>query len=193
MSVGDLFHPAESWDAGTQISILMDGASRWYAAHLLLFVGMLLFIPGVLEITKLGAQRKPATALAARVLILISAGAMAAVFVFEMLLGTFLSNGADQATAVALLETFQSPEVFAALLPGLLAFFVGTGLFVWSLTPMEAALRWPAVLFAMGAALILAEIILAQVLLSQIGNVLIFVAGMGFARRLLRSGVAPAF
>jgi hypothetical protein len=41
-------------------------------------------------------------------------------------------------------------------------------------------------LFALGAALILAEIILAEVRFSQIGNILILVAGIAFARLLLR-------
>lgn len=187
MSIGDLVHPPESWDPAEQIRILTDGATRWYAAHLLLFVGMILFIPGVLALTRLGADRKPATAYAARVLMLISVGGMAAVFSFEMLLGTFLTRGADQATAVVLLESFQAAPVFAAILPSLLAFFVGTGFFVWSLTPLSPPIRWPAILFAAGAALILGEIIMARVILSQIGNILILVAGVGFARLLLRA------
>jgi hypothetical protein len=45
----------------------------------------------------------------------------------------------------------------------------------------------PALGFALGAILIMGEIILAKVLLSQIGNIMILVAGTGFARSLLRS------
>jgi hypothetical protein len=46
--------------------------------------------------------------------------------------------------------------------------------------------------FALGAILILGEIILAEVVLSQIGNILILVAGIGFASLLLRGrGEAP--
>lgn len=193
MSLGDLIHPPESWDPAAQIDLLAGGTGRWYAAHLLLFVGMLVFVPGVLGLTRLGADRKPVAAYVARVLMLISIGGMAAVFVFEMLLGSFLAQGADRATAVVLLEAFQAPQVFAALLPSLLAFFVGTGCFVWSLLPAPPDVRWPAVLFALGAALILAEIVLARVLLSQMGNVLMFLAGIGFARVLVGpSGRAPS-
>lgn len=186
MSIGDLFHPAESWDPAVQVAILAEGAPRWYLAHLLLFIGMLLFIPGVLALTELAAGRKPVAAYAARVLMLVSVGGMSAVFAFEMLLGSFISHGADQATAVALLESFQATQVFAPILPSLLAFFVGTGVLVWSLMPLSPSARWPALLFALGAALILGEIILAQVTLSQIGNILILTAGIGFARLLLR-------
>ena len=39
MSVGDLFHPAESWNAAAQVAIIAESGSRWYAAHLLLFAG----------------------------------------------------------------------------------------------------------------------------------------------------------
>lgn len=181
MAAGDLGHPAESWDAATQIEILGDGATRWYVSHLLLFIGMLVFIPGVLALTQLGSRRKPTAAYAARILMLVSVGGMAAVFAFEMLLGSFLTRGAEPESAVALLETFQSTQVFAPLAVSLLAFFVGTGMFVWSLTPFSPGMRGPATTFALGAALILGEIVSAQVVLSQIGNVLIFLAGARFA------------
>jgi hypothetical protein len=118
MSVGDLFHPAESWDAATQVAIVAQAATRWYSAHLLLFVGMLLFIPGILTLTKLAASRRPVAGYTARLLLIASVGALSAVFVFEMLLGRFLSNGADLAAAVVLLETFQSAAIFAVLIPG---------------------------------------------------------------------------
>jgi hypothetical protein len=153
---------------------------------------MLLFIPGILALTRVVANRRPAAGYAARVLMLASVGALSAVFVFEMLLGRFISGGADQAGAVALLETFQSAGVFGPLLPGLLAFFIGTALSVLALASAAGPFRWPALGFGLGASLILGEIILAQVLLSQIGNILILLAGIAFARPLLRGrGEAP--
>lgn len=186
MSFGDLLHPPESWDPAAQVAILADGASRWYLSHLLLFIGMLAFVPGVLELTRSGADRRPRAAYTARILMLISVGGMGAVFVFEMLLGSFLTQGADRGTAVVLLQAFQAPEVSVAVLPSMSMFFAGTAFFVWSLAPWPTGVRWPTAFFALGATLILGEIILAEVLLSQIGNVLILIAGMGFARLLLR-------
>jgi hypothetical protein len=186
MSVGDLLHPHESWDAAAQVAMIAASASRWYVAHLLLFIGMLVFVPGILLLSEVVAERRPRAGYAARVLLVASVGALSAVFVSEMLLGRFVSQGADQAAAVALFQTFQSGAVLGALMPGLLAFFIGTGLFVTALASTPGPLRWPALCFALGAALILGEIISAQVLLSQIGNILILVAGIGFARVLLR-------
>lgn len=187
MSVGDLFHPAESWAAAAQVAILAESASRWYVAHLLLFVGMLLFIPGILALTRVVSNRRPVAGYVARLLMLASVGALSAIFVFEMVLGHFISAGAGQAAAIALLETFQSAAIFAALLPGLLAFFIGTAFAVVPLASTAGPFRLPALGFGLGAILIMGEIILAQVLLSQIGNIMMLVAGTGFAQSLLRS------
>jgi hypothetical protein len=189
MSLGDLMHPPERYSAAAQVAILAGSASRWYLAHLLLFVGILLLVPGFLALTRVAMDRRPAAGYAARVLILASVGAFSAVFVFEMLLGCFITRGADQSAAVALLETFQSPAVFLALVPGLLAFFVGIGLVVRSLGS-PGPFRAPVLLLGLGATLILGEIVLAEVLLSQIGNILILLAGIGFARALLREAEA---
>jgi hypothetical protein len=184
MSVGDLMHPAESWDSATQVAIIAAATRRWYLAHLLLLVGILLFVPGILALSRTVAAHRPALGYASRVLLLASVGALAAVFACEMLLGGFVA--ADQQAAVALLETFNS-RVLVAFLPGLLAFFVGTGLFVVPLASTSGPLRWPALCLGLGALLILGEIIAAQVILSQIGNLLIFIAGIGFARVLRRA------
>jgi hypothetical protein len=192
MSVGDLFHPAETNVAADQVAIIVQSASRWYAAHLLLLVGMLLLVPGLLLLTRLARDRRPVAGYAARLLLLASVGALSAVFVCEMLLGRFVSAGADPAAVVVLLETFMSAQIFGALVPGLLAFFVGTALAVMSLASPAGPFRWPALGFALGASLILGEIILAEVRLSQIGNIVILVAGTAFAWLLLRGreGVA---
>jgi hypothetical protein len=62
---------------------------------------------------------------------------------------------------------------------------VGTALFAFPLFEAAGPFRWPALGFALGAALILGEIILAEVLLSQIGNIVILGAATAFARLLL--------
>ena len=188
MSVGDLMHPHESWDPSAQVALVAESASRWYVAHLLLFFGMLMFVPGILALSEVVARRRPATGYAARVLLVASVGALSAVFACEMLLGRFVSEGADQVAAVALFQTFQSGAVLGALMPGLLAFFIGTALFVTPLASATGPFRWPALCFALGAVLIMGEIILAEVLLSQIGNILILAASIEFARLLLRRG-----
>jgi hypothetical protein len=188
MSVGDLMHPVENLDAAAQVAIVAQSASHWYTAHLLLFVGFLLLVPGTLALSEVAMERKPRAGYAARVLTLISLGAFSAVFAFEMILGRFISAGADQAAAVVLLKQFQqSPHMILALSPGLLAFFVGIALLVISLASTPNQFRWPTLGIALGAGLILAEILSAQVVLSQIGNVVMLISAIAFAMLLLRA------
>jgi hypothetical protein len=189
MSLGDLMHPPESWDSAAQVAIIATAARRWYLAHLLLLFGILLFVPGILVLSRTLALHRPALGYASRVLLLASVGGLAAVFACEMLLGGFVA--ADPRAAVVLVDTFNS-RVLVALLPGLLAFFVGTGLFVVPIASAGGPLRWPALGLGLGALLILGEIVSAQVILSQIGNLLIFTAGIGFARVLRREGPTQA-
>jgi hypothetical protein len=59
MSLGDLMHPAESLDASLQVAIVAQAPARWYVAHLLLFAGFLLFVPGILALSALAIERRP--------------------------------------------------------------------------------------------------------------------------------------
>jgi hypothetical protein len=129
MAIGDLLHPEERMHPSEQIAILVSHASRWYTAHLLLFVGMMLFIPGLLALAALTEARKPAAGYAARILILVGTAAVASIFVAEMLVGRFVLDGGDPAAATDLLESMFSGPILAAVGPAMLAFFVGTAAF----------------------------------------------------------------
>jgi hypothetical protein len=152
---------------------------------------MLLIVPGILTLTWLVSERRPAAGHVAQVLMLVSVGAFSGVLVFEMVLGRFLSGGAAIPSAIALLETFQSTAIFLVLVPGLLSFFVGTAFLVVPLASGGNPFRWPAVAFAVGAALVLTEIVSAKVVFSQVGNVVMFLASTAFAWLLMR-GRLPA-
>ena len=186
MAIGDLIHPEERMAAAEQIAIVVSHASRWYPAHLLLFVGMMLFIPGLLALAALTGARKPAAGYAARILVLVGTAAFASVFVAEMLVGRFVLDGADPAAAADLLESMFSGGMLAAVGPAMLAFFVGTATFAVPLMRAGGGLGWAAALILMGALLILAEILSAQVILSQIGNVLVFLGSTAVARSMLQ-------
>lgn len=185
-AAGDLMHPEEDSDAADQVAILLDHTSRWYGAHLFLLIGILVFVPGFLAITHLAASRSPKLGYLGRVFILIGVASFAAIFGFEMLLGRYARDGAGEAAATALLETFQSGQVVGVLLPFGLAFFMGIGLTMYVLARKPGPLRWPAVTLAGGAALILVEIVSSKVVFSQVGNVLLLVSGIGFASFLFR-------
>jgi hypothetical protein len=191
MAIGDLFHPEERMDPADQIPILVDHASRWFAAHLLLFLGMMLSIPGFLALSGLTAERKPAAGYAARILVLTGASAFASIFVGEMLIGRYVTDGADPAAATDLLVSMFSGPMVAAVIPGALAFFVGTAVFAIPLMIAGGKLRWIAALYSTGALLILAEILSAQVVLSQVGNILIFCGGAAAAWLILQGETGP--
>src|SRR6266566_3774152 len=120
MSSGDLIHPNEEMDAADQAAIIIEHASRWYAAHLLLFIGLLVFVPGILALTGLTAERRPVASYVARVLILAGVAVLVAVFATEMLMGRYASDGADSVAVTELLETFQSGWMLSAVAAGVL-------------------------------------------------------------------------
>jgi hypothetical protein len=192
MTIGDLLHPEERMSHREQIAILVDHSSSWYLAHLLLLVGFLLFVPGLLALSALAGARRPAAGYAARIFIMVGTGAFVAVFVFEMLVGRFVSGGADPASAVTLLEHFFSVPIFAALGPAMLAFFIGAAIFAVPLIRAGGTLRWAAALILTGVLLILAEILSAEVLLSRIGNLLAFCGSATVAWLLLRGRTVGA-
>jgi len=122
---------------------------------------------------------------------LIGCAAFASIFVAEMLIGQFIMDGADAPTATNLWHTMFSGPMLAAVMPSMLAFFVGVALLAIALVPAGGALRWTAVLYLVGALLILAEILSAQVILSQIGNALILCGGSLAAWVVLRGRALP--
>ena len=195
MSVGDLMHPPESMDPATQAAVIFEHAShasRWYVSHLLLFFGFLIIIPGILAVSRLTAERAPRAGYAARVLTLIGLASFSAIVGGEMLIGRYVSDGADAAAATKLLATFQSGPILGAVMVGGIGLFLGVAAMAVPLIRGGGPLRWPALTYIAGAVLIAGEIITAQVLLSQIGNLTFLVGGILFAREIREKEAASA-
>jgi hypothetical protein len=191
MAVGDLLHPDETWDMLGQAVIVVEQATRWYLAHLLLLVGGVLFVPGLLTLTDLAAARRPRVGYIARILLVIGLAGMSAVFVAEMMVGRFGSLGV--VVTEQFLGTMFSGPIAGVLMPVTLSFFLGAAMLAASLIAGSGPLRWPAAVLLAGTLLVLAEIISGQVLLSQIGNLLAWGASAAFALLLVRGEAdAPA-
>jgi len=173
MSIGDLLHPEERMLPEEQIAIVVDHASRWYAAHLLLYVGMLLFIPGFLGLITLTARLKPFQGYVARILIMIGAAGFASIITGEMLASRLVLDGVGNAAPISLWTNLFMGPVAVAVGPALLAFFVGIFMFAIPLLRGSGRLRRPVALIVIGALFVLAEILTARVLFSQIGNVVV--------------------
>jgi hypothetical protein len=99
---------------------------RWYLEHLLLLIGLVLFVPGLLTLTGLAAARRPQVGYAARVLMVIGVGGTAA-SVAEMLAGRLGALG--PAATQEFLDTMFSRPIAGPLLPVALAFFVSAAVF----------------------------------------------------------------
>jgi len=180
MSIGDLLHPEERMSPVEQIAIVVEQASRWYTAHLLLFIGMLLFIPGFLGLTALAAMLKPVVGYAARILIMIGTAGFASIITGEMLASRLVLDGVGTAAPISLWTNLFMGPVGAAVGPALLAFFVGTFMFAILLMRSSERLRWPVAVMVIGVLFVLAEILTARVLFSRIGNVVVL-CGSGAA------------
>src|SRR6266508_1756103 len=108
MAVGELLHPKETSNISGQAAIVVEQATRWYLAHLLLLIGLVLLVPGLLTLTDLAASRRPRVGYAARVLLLVVMAGASAVFVAEMLAGR-LGAGSAAATEDLLATMFSGP------------------------------------------------------------------------------------
>jgi hypothetical protein len=183
MAIGDLLHPKETADISAQAAIVVEHATRWYIAHLLLLIGLVLFVPGLLTLTNIAAAKRPPAGYLARVLLVIGVAAAAATFLAEMLAGRL---GADNAAATNdLLDAMFSAPIAGPMIPLMLTLFVGTAVAAVPLIVASGPLRPPAAVLLAGTLLILAEIISSQVLLSQIGNLLVWGGSAAIARVLL--------
>lgn len=188
MSIGDLLHPEERMLPEDQIAIVAEHASRWYTAHLLLFIGMLLLVPGFLGFTALTARLKPVLGYAARVLMMMGVAGFAAVITGEMLASRLVLDGVGNAAPISLWTNLFMGPVVAVVGPALAAFFVGTLMAAIPLLRGSARLRRPIALIVIGVLLVLAEILTAQVVFSQIGNIAVLCGGAEVAWLLARSG-----
>jgi hypothetical protein len=173
MSIGDLLHPEERMLPVEQIAIVVDQASRWYTAHLLLFFGMLLFIPGFLGLTALTAMLTPVLGYAARILMMIGTAGFASIITGEMLASRLVLDGVGNAAPISLWTNLFMGPVAAAVGPALLAFFVGTMMSAIPLLRGSERLRRPVALIVIGVLFVLAEILTARVVLSRIGNIVV--------------------
>jgi len=188
MSIGDLLHPEERMLPAEQIAIVVDHASRWYTAHLLLYVGMLLFIPGFLGLSALTARLKPVQGYIARILVMIGTAGFASVVTGEMLASRLVLDGVGNDAPISLWTNLFMGPVVAAVGPALLAFFVGTFMFAIPLLRGSERLRRPVALILIGALFVLAEILTARVVFSQIGNIVVLCGSAEAAWLITRAG-----
>ena len=188
MSIGDLLHPEERMLPVEQIAIVVDHASRWYTAHLLLFFGIVLYVPGFLGLTALTVMLTPGLGYAARSLIMIGAAGLASIVTGEMLASRLVLDGVGNAAPISLWTNLFMGPVAAAVGPALLALFVGIIMFAIPLLRGSERLRRPVGLIVIGVLFVLAEILTARVLFSRIGNIVVLCGSVEAAWLIARAG-----
>lgn len=188
MSIGDLLHPEERMSPAEQIAIVAAHAPSWYTAHLLLFIGVLLFIPGFLGLTALAARLKPTVGYVARILVMVGAAGFASIITGEMLASRLVLDGVGDAAPISLWTNLFMGPVGAAVGPALLAFFVGTFMFAIPLLRGAKRLRRPVALIVIGVLFVLAEIITSRVVFSRIGNIVVLCGSAEAAWLIARAG-----
>ena len=157
----------------------------------MLYIGITLFLPGLLALATLTEGRHQSAGYWARILAIIGVAALAAIFVAEMLIGLYLERGGDAHSAATLLESMLSGRVLGALSPAILAFLIGSAMMAIPLMRAGGPIAWAAGLILLGVLLIFVEIVSAKVIFSQIGNVLV-ACGSSLAGWLILQGRAEA-
>jgi hypothetical protein len=142
--VAELLHARFELDAAEQLAAVAENPGRWYAAHLLVLVGLALAVPAFLGLARLVRPRRPVLAHVGLLLFVPGLVALAAAAGMELVLWQMAQPEAARAEMVALAERVnESPglvPIFGVLLFFPLAWLViGIGLYVARSAPTWAA------------------------------------------------------
>lgn len=119
ITAGVLLHPAEADDPARQLEIIARHSGAWATAHLLIWLGALLLIPGVLGIMAILDRRRPALATAGGLLAVVGCVSLASLTAVEQVLREMALGDRDQMVALAGRVDQSGPLNATAQLPGL--------------------------------------------------------------------------
>lgn len=147
--VAELLHGRFQADAAEQLAVVADNTGRWYAAHVLVLVALVLTLPAFVGLAHLVRASRPL--LGSLSLLAFAPGlvVLASVAGMELVLWQMAQPGRDRAEMVSLLDSLTESAGIAPLFAVLLLFpaawlLVGIGLYVSRSEP-----RWAAVLVAL--------------------------------------------
>lgn len=133
--VGQLIHPVDKTDAADELAVVARNLDRWYAAHLILLVSLVLMIPAVLGLAHLIHERRSTLAYTGGALSLIGVVAVAAVVGADGIAGYFVAAAApDSPSSVSVFDRLLNggrmlPLYLATLLLGLGLLTLAVGLY----------------------------------------------------------------
>jgi hypothetical protein len=146
--IAEVLHAHLEEDPSAYLSAIAESTGRWYAAHVLVLVSLVLALPAFLGIRHLIESRRPVLASLGSIAFVPGVIALAALVGMELVAWQMAQPGVDRAQMITLWKnTSQSagivPIIFVALLFSLAWLLAGIGLYVTRLCP-----RWAAALIA---------------------------------------------
>jgi len=144
--VAEVLHARLQTDAGKQIEAIAADTGRWYAAHVLVLVALVLFLPAFVGVVHLLEQKRPRLGNFSLVAFVPGLVALAAVVGMELVVWQMAQPDRDRAEMISLFESTSEnagvvPVILVALLFPIAWLLVGIGLYAARLAP-----RWSAAL-----------------------------------------------
>lgn len=140
----ELLHGHFENDAAAYLDVISSNTARWYAAHALVLVGLMLVIPAFLGVARLLDPHKPVLANLGRLAIVPGVIALTAVVGMELVAWQMAQLTADHATMVTLWDRTAEnagivPLVLVALLFPVAWLLAGIGLYSARIAPVWSA------------------------------------------------------
>jgi hypothetical protein len=184
---GMVVHPERSNDAREMLRVIADSPDRWYVAHLLVLVAVVLAVPAVLGLMHMLREREVGWGHVGGGLALIGLLATMGVLATDGFAAWQMAKAGDAGTYAALLERLEdSAGYFIPFVLGTFAFALGLVALCVGLYRARAVQSWMALFIAIGAILLAIGFPTASGALDIIGSAFILV-GLGSIGRLVLS------
>ena len=142
--IAEVLHAHLEEDPSAFLGAIAENTGRWYAAHVLVLVGLVLTLPAFLGIAHIVEARRPALANLGSLAFVPGMVALAALVGMELVAWQMAQPGRDREEMITLWENTSKntgivPMIFVALLFSLAWLLAGIGLYIARLGPQWAA------------------------------------------------------
>lgn len=146
--LASVVHPDDKTDAADELAVIADNLGRWYAAHVLMFVGFILLVPAILGLAHMLHERRPTLAFVGGGLSMIGIVGVAAVTGADGFAGYYLAKHVGETSAgVAMMDDLMTGARIMPLL--LTSLLVAAGIFVMAVGLVRAQVVAPWTAFAL--------------------------------------------
>jgi hypothetical protein len=186
--LGTALHPARKGDEAEHLASVSANLDRWYAAHVLFVLALLLAVPSILALVQLVGVRRRGWAQTGGALAFVGLVAVTPVIAWEFVIWEMAKPGRDPGEMVALLERINTAPGLVPFYVASLAFpagFVALALGLWR---TGSAPGWQALALGGGYVVFFAGGLATATVVVPLGGALAILAGSApIGRRLLAS------